>query len=124
MAAHPVRMSNMQGRAQERIERLHLGESEGIIERRQARMRKALRDEDQHRRRLSENAAIGDHGRDATFRIDREIIGRALLILRETDACERVIRAGLLERDMRGERTGVGGVIQFEHRRLPSPCAG
>jgi hypothetical protein len=104
MAAHAMGMGNVQRRAQKRVERLHLGESEGVFEWREARFWQGLGDKDEDCRSLGENAAIGDQRRHASLRVDREKVWRMLLVSRETDADERIIRPGLFQRNVRSER--------------------
>src|SRR5690606_14396263 len=62
-----------------------------------------------------EDAARRHHRRHAGLRIDRKIGERALLGAGEIDALQIVGGAGVLQRDMRGERAGVRGEVEREH---------
>ena len=71
-------VSDVKGRAQIAVERLQLRESKRIIEWRERSERKALRDVDEKRRRLGQNAARRNHCRHPCLGIDLEIGGRLL----------------------------------------------
>ncbi len=117
IAARAVSVRDMHRRAEIGVERLHFRERERIVDRREPRLRMALGDEGENGRRLGQHAAPGHERRHAALRIDLEIIGPGLLGGGEVDPPCLVVRAGLFKRDMRGERTGVGGIVEREHRR-------
>ena len=73
MTAHAVSMGDMHRRTQIAVEGLHLGEAEGIFQRRQFGFWIALRDVGEHRRRLGQDPPVGDQRRDASLGIDGEI---------------------------------------------------
>jgi hypothetical protein len=99
--AHAVGMRHMNRRAQIAVECLHLGKGKGVIERRQTRLGKALRDKGQHGRRFSQNALVGDHGRHPPLGIDGEIFGAALLVGRKVDSHRRILSSRLFQGDVR-----------------------
>ena len=113
MAAHAMGVVDVQARAQVAVEGLHLGEGERIVDRREPGRRMALRHEDQHGRRLGQDAAIGDQRRHASLGIDLEILGRTLLGLAEVDPHRRIVGADFFQDDVRGQRAGMGGVEEL-----------
>ena len=105
----------MHGGAEIAVEGLHLRERKGIVERRQLRLWEGLRDVGEDRRRLGQDALVGHQRRHAAFRIDLEIVRALLLVGLEVEPHGAVVGAGFLQRDVRGERAGAGGVIELVH---------
>ena len=102
-----MRVRDMNGRAEIAREAWNSREGEGVVERREPRLRVGLRDIDEQRRRFGQHAARRDQRGHAALRVDLQIVGRTLLGLGEVDAPRLVDRAGVLQRDMDGERAGV-----------------
>ena len=63
--------------------------------------------------------AVGE-GRDARMRVEGEIFGGLVLALHDRHPLRLEGRAGLLEHDMRGERTGARRVIERQHGKPPA----
>src|ERR1700730_2756847 len=68
-AAHPVRMRHVDCRAQIAVERLHHGEGERVVERRQFRLRKALREIGEDRGCFCQYAVVGNQSRHPSLKI-------------------------------------------------------
>src|SRR5271156_2777835 len=117
----PVGVSDMHGRAEIGDERLQLREGERVVQRREAGLRKTLRDKGEDRRRLRQNAARGSQRGHAALGIDREIVRRLLLGLAEIEPLQFVARPRILQRDVRSERASAWRVEEREHE--PSPRA-
>jgi hypothetical protein len=78
-----------------------------------------LRDEGEHGRRFGQNPLVGYQGRHAALGIDGKIVRLALLFGSEVDAHSGILGRGVLQGDMRGQRTGVRGVKQLDHDAFP-----
>ena len=111
-------MSDVKRGAQIAVERLHLGEGKGVIQRRKRGRGKILRDEGEHRRRLGQDSALGHQRRHTSLGVDRQIIRATLLVRPEVYADRLIVGAGLFQRYVRGEGAGVRGEIELEHGPL------
>jgi hypothetical protein len=107
IAAHPMRVRDVHGRADEAVECLHLGEGKGIVERRETSLRKALRDECEYGRRLGEDAPRRRHRGHAPFCIDGKIVRLPLLGAGKVNALELIGCAGLEQSYMGSKRAAM-----------------
>src|SRR5262249_18364724 len=98
------------------VEGLRLREGEWVVERGETRLRKALGDECEHRRRLGQDTALRHHGGHPPLGVNCKIFVAALFLGRQADPHGVVFRPRLLEGDMGGERAGVGRIVELDHR--------
>src|SRR5271167_3570301 len=102
------------------LKRLHLGERVRVVEVSKANLRKAARSVAENGGIFREHAAFGDQRRDASIRIDLEILGFELIAARKIDQRPGIIRAGFFQGDMRDHRARTRGVVHLQHRNTPS----
>ncbi len=97
------------------VEFVDAGEQKRVIDRSQLRIREALADELQQRRRLGQHAALSHQRRHAPLRVEPQIVWRALLLLAEVNPNHLVRGTSVFKRQVRGQGTGAVCVVKGKH---------
>ena len=118
-APRAMRVRDVHGRAQIAVEFLHLGEREGVRQRREFCVGKTLRDEQKQAGRFGQCPAFGHERRNAALRVYSEVFGAPLGLRAEIEPHRLIRRTGFFERDVGRERTGPRSVIELQHRLDP-----
>src|ERR1700674_2186275 len=116
IAAHAMRVRDMDRGAKIAVECLYASESERILQWCEPRFGEVLCDKRENCGRLRQHSPFSHQGGYSSLRIDLQVLRLALLILTEIHRSDLIVGARLFQRDMGGERACVNRVKQFEHR--------